>query len=271
MKIETKKTTEAAQSKKPGNRQLAVRSSRAVGAPASKGRGFESIERQDILIPRLSLLQALSPAVVNEVAKVGTIHVSLSGVNYGNEVVICPILHFRSRIKWTPRDDGGGIECSSPDAKRPLSTIICESCGECKCKDWDEDAKNEKDKAPECTLYENFLVLVGNSTEPILLPMEKTKAKCAKKFYSMAALKNADMWAYTYKLSAVKDKNKKGDVFFNYAITDLSKKTDPKRMELCEQFYNSLSAKTSNIKTDMQDEDPVTGAATSKETPSGKF
>jgi hypothetical protein len=222
------------------------------------GRGFENVETKDVLIPRICLLQPLSPAVTAEAAKAGTIHVSLSGVNYGAKVVITPILHFRSRIKWLSRDDGGGIECSSPDGKKPLSDLICASCGECPNKDWDDDAKNEKDKAPKCTMYDNFIVLVGDSTEPILLPMEKSKSKCAKKFYSMGALKNADMWTYQYELGVIKDKNKKGDTFYNYTITDLSRKTKPERLALCEQLWASLSKKT--ITTDMANEDSETGA-----------
>jgi len=264
MKKTNTKVTEAPKPAKAGNRALATRPTQAIqSAPATGGRGFENIERKDILIPRLQLLQALSPAVVAELAKAGTIHVGLSGVNYGKKVTITPILHFRSRIKWVPRDEGGGIECSSPDAKKPVSDVICAACGECEYKDWDDAAKTDKDKAPKCTLYENFLVLVGDATEPILLPMEKTKAKCAKKFFSMGALKNADMWAWQYELSSVADKNKKGEPFFNYAITDLSKRTDPKRMALCEQLWAALSTKTAHIKTDIADEDE-TGAVAGK-------
>lgn len=262
MKKTNKKVPEAAPAKTNAGKQLATRPGNQLPAkPATAARGFENVERKDILIPRIQLLQMMSPAVTEQGMKPGTMHVGLSNMNYGDKIVITPIMHFRSRIKWVPQDDGGGIECSSPDARKPLSDLISAECGNCPMKDWDESKKG-KEKAPACTLYENFLVLINDSTEPVLLPMERTKLKAAKKLYSMGALKNADMWNWQYQLGVSKEKNDKDQPYFNYTITDLAKATKDDKKMLCEQIWSSLSKKT--IVTDMQNDDDAAGTAASQ-------
>ena len=101
-------------------------------------------------------------------------------------------------------------------------------------------AKKRKDQAPACTLYENFVVLLGAEVSPVVLPMEKTKVKAARKFYSMMALKGGDMFSFTYKLSTIQEKNADGQTYFNYQVTDIGKKTDPERLKTCEQIWAAL-------------------------------
>lgn len=268
MKKTNTKALEAAAKGKPTSKQLAARPAQQIqkSSPATAARGFENVERKDILIPRIQLLQMMSPAVTEGTAKPGTMHVGLSNMNYGDKIVITPIMHFRSRIKWVPQDDGGGIECSSPDARKPLSDLISAECGTCPMKDWDESKKG-KDKAPACTMYENFLVLINDSVDPVLLPMERTKLKTAKKLYSMGALKNADMWNWQYQLGVSKEKNDKDQPYFNYTITDLAKATKEDKRTLCEQIWTSLSKKT--IVTDMHNDDDAAGGAPAAQTENG--
>lgn len=243
----TAKVTETANTGKKSVSTLpATRSANRLPATTQgvSGRGFENVERKDILMPRVKLLQQMSPEVTGELGmKAGTMVTSLSNINHGAKVVLTPILHFRSRIKWIKQDDGGGIECSSPDARTPLSDMICASCANCEHKDWD-DTKKGKDQAPACTLYENFLVLIGDSTEPVLLPMERTKLRTAKKLFSIGALKNSDMWNWQYELGVSKEKNEQDQVYYTYTITDLARPTKEDRRKLCEGIWASLSKKT---------------------------
>ncbi len=276
MKKSTKGSkAEPKQPANPASRAVATRpqSGKAIANTAPVGgRGFENIEKSDILLPRIKLLQALSPEVTNELAmKPGTMLVGLTNLNLGTKILITPILHFRSRIKWFPKDDGGGIECSSPDGKKPMTDMLCSECGVCKFKDWNDTGKTVKEQAPACTLYENFLVLVGDKQEPVLLPMERTKLKTAKKFYSMGALKNCDMWNFQYELSVAKDKNDKDQPYFNYVITDTGKVTSEARREFCEGIWKSLSRKVLQANDLGNPDEEAGGAGTSAEPTTGKF
>lgn len=218
---------------------------KSTGGRKLTGRGFENLEMTDILLPRIKLTQNGSPEVVDKSAKAGEIILALSGENFGGKgVLITPIMHFRSRIKWKDRDDGGGIECSSPDGKIPRDTTkFSPTCSTCTHAEWDNTAKKKKDMAPKCTLYDNFLVMVNDSTEPIIIPFERTKMKVSKKLYSMGALSGGDMWARQYKLSVVEEKNEEGQPYYNYAVANSEKKVTEERQKKCEQLWESMVGK----------------------------
>lgn len=234
------------------------------------GRGFENLEMSDVLLPRIKLTQNGSPEVVEtKIAKPGEIVLALSGENFGGKgVLITPIMHFRSRIKWIDRDDGGGIDCSSPDAKVPRDTTkYAHACEACPHKEWDNEQKKRKDQAPKCVLYENFLVLINDSDSPVIIPMEKTKTKVARKLWSMGALKgNQDMWAFQYKLGVTEEKNAEGQPYYNYTIADSGKKTSDDRRKKCEQLWESMVSKTISE----QNQDSEVGTAGAAE-PAGKY
>ena len=60
-----------------------------TGGAKLAGRGFENLETSDVLLPRLKLLQPLSPECNNEgTEKPGTIFLSLSGESMGTKMVI---------------------------------------------------------------------------------------------------------------------------------------------------------------------------------------
>lgn len=237
---------------------------RALARPGRVGgRGFENLEREDILLPRIKLLQVLSPEVTGDLGKkAGQIYLNLSNTELGQKVLITPILHFRSRIKWNDKADGGGIDCSAPNARTPKDTKYATSCAACNLKDWDNTQAKKKDQQPKCTMYENFLVLIGDGTEAVILPMERTKTKVAKKFYSMMSFKNADMWTFQYELGVVKETNDADEPYFNYTVADTGIKTDERRAAMCEQFWQSLVDKDLTRNMEHPDEAVASDAGT---------
>lgn len=246
------------------NTQVARRSSGGKIA----GKGFENLEREDLILPRLALLQPLSPEVVEGGNKAGTLHLPLANRNFGGTITVTPVLHFRSRVKWFPKDDGGGQDCASNDAKVPRDpNKYSATCSACPHHEWTKNAKTGKDAGPSCTLYENFIVLINDELEPVIVPMGVTKAKVARKFFSMMALKGGDMFDNSYKLGTVQEKNDKGQSYFNYVVTDIAKRTDEKRKAKCNQLWESLQ--TANIVVDHEQEP---GTAESPEpVASGKY
>ena len=269
-KAEKKQASEAP-APVPPDKALAPQADKSLakaGGTRLAGRGFENLETSDVLLPRLKLLQPLSPECNGENhEKPGSIFLALSGESHGQKIVITPIMHFRSRIKWNDRDDGGGIDCSAADAKAPRDTKYAKECSACHFAEWDNEAKNKKDQMPKCTLYDNFLVLVGDSTEPMLLPMERTKMKVARKLYSMGALKGGDMWDHQYIITTVKETNDKNQPYFNYAVTDASKKTSPEIRKRCEEIWTSMRGRTISEKN--QEQDSPAPAGSPEPAPSG--
>src|ERR1035437_4670134 len=83
--------------------------------------GMENVEQGDLLLPRLGLCQALSPhkrkshALYIEGLEEGQLFNTVTKEIYGEELEVIMLFFFKNRIKYFPIDDGGGIDCISPN------------------------------------------------------------------------------------------------------------------------------------------------------------
>ena len=79
------------------------------------GVGLEETKPEDLLIPRLKIIQALSPETKRtnsshmEGVKEGDLVDSQMGVNYGEQVEFLPVLFRKEWIEWAPRESQKGI------------------------------------------------------------------------------------------------------------------------------------------------------------------
>ena len=77
--------------------------------------GLEDTSYEDLLIPRLKIVQKQSPELEPNSnaylpdAKVGYIVDSTYGVVYGNQILYIPVIYRREYIEWKPREQGGGL------------------------------------------------------------------------------------------------------------------------------------------------------------------
>lgn len=81
-----------------------------------QGTGFENVRRKDIIIPRLTILQGLSPQVTkgeakyNDKARVGQIYdVALDQI-FEDEVHVLPLHFIVQWLEWAPRKSGKGLQ-----------------------------------------------------------------------------------------------------------------------------------------------------------------
>lgn len=218
-----------------------------------QGRGRENIDQTDLVLPRIKLLQPLSPEV-DKGLQPGHLVNSLTGEDYGTEMTIIPIIHFKSRIYWREREEGGGILCSAPNGLNPTRSEFAPCCAECKLKDWNNNAKTSKEKAPKCVIYYNFAVLVNDGATPVALSMERTKIRVAKKLLSLAAYTggNLDMFARKYKISVEKVKNDQG-TWYNYAVTPVGFVSE-EEFQKAENVFESLKGLVLTVEQDNSEE-----------------
>lgn len=204
-----------------------------------KSRGHENIDKSDLVLPRIKLLQPLSPEI-DKGFTAGDLINSLTGESYGKKMTIIPIIHFKSRIYWKEREEGGGMLCSAHDALHPSRTEFAPNCSMCTLKDWNNSAKTAKDKAPKCVIYYNFAVLINNSPMPVALSMERTKIRIAKKLLSLAAYSGGqlDMFARKYEVITEKVKNEQG-TWYNYNISPAGFVSE-EEFQRAEAVYESL-------------------------------
>jgi hypothetical protein len=75
-----------------------------------------NIDVTDLVIPRVKLLQALSPELADfNNAKVGTFWHTIANENMGSELLAVPIVIKKSYVLWSPRNDDRGILARAMD------------------------------------------------------------------------------------------------------------------------------------------------------------
>jgi len=171
--------------------------------------GFEETKSEDILIPRVKVINALSPERIEGTANEGDILNSLTKEALNGKRFI-PIKQYYSNIEWNPdRNADTRIFCRSSDGRIGFNGTNTLVCANCKRNQFD-NTKTGKDSQPKCTAYLNFLGFFEGSPMPVILSFAKTNYNEGKKMLSIAKSLRASLWNYAYTLSSkkiTKDRN----------------------------------------------------------------
>lgn len=162
--------------------------------------GFEDEEADDLIIPRVKVIQTLSPERKEKIAEEGDIINSLTKEKLNGKVFV-PVFKFNNNVWWKDRSEGGGINCMSRDGKvgntSDEKTQMCSVCRRCEF----DNSKQGKEALPTCTKYINFFGFFAGERSPIILSFSKTSFNEGKKLYSLAKVTMQNMWNYGYTLS----------------------------------------------------------------------
>lgn len=162
--------------------------------------GFEDEDSGDIIIPRVKVVQTLSPERKEGTASEGDIINSLTKDKCNGKKFI-PVFKFNNNVEWKDRSDGGGIKCIARDGKvgeaSDGTTLLCASCKRCEF----DNTKQGKEAIPKCTKYINFFGFFEGERMPIILSFGKTNFNEGKKLYSLAKVTMQNMWNYGYTLN----------------------------------------------------------------------
>ena len=187
--------------------------------------GLENITPEDLTIPRLKILQALSPEV-NKIdgkyvqgAAAGDIFNTVTSRFYSEseQCIVIPVAYKRMFLEWQPRESGGGLVNQHTDA-----AILSQA------------SKNEKGAhilengnyiQTSATHY--CLVVEGDSFQQVMIPMAGTQLKKSRTWNSvMMGLKvkssNGNVftppsYSHKYALSTVAETNDLG-TWFGWSI-----------------------------------------------------
>lgn len=196
----------------------------ALGDPNQKT-GFENVDSKDFLVPRLKIIQGLSPEITEDKEyngksyKLGQLVNSMTGeivAGPGEQVEFIIIGYSKWWVLWGK--PGEGIIEASGDPDSPLAA-------RCRAREL-----NDK-KKPVVTEYHQFLVLLPSrdnpswATTPYILGFAKTNYKHGRKLLTMARNrclvggKMLPLFASTYNLKTETEENKNGDKYKVYATT----------------------------------------------------
>ncbi len=177
--------------------------------------GLEEIERGDLILPRLSICQAMSPqrkksdpAYIKDLEE-GQFFNSVTSQIYGSGTVrVIPILARKSRLYFRPFDEGGGLLCQSLNGKDG-GRITPAGCIGCPKEAWGPNGEK-----PECTLLYNYPCALLPSWELIVVSMKVTSLKAARQWNTLMRLKvKSPARAGVHELRAVETKNNYGTYF----------------------------------------------------------
>lgn len=202
--------------------------------------GFEDDNEGDMIIPRIKVVNALSPERKDKLADEGDIINSLT-VEKLNGKVFIPVFKFNSNIEWKDRADGGGIHCHARDGKRGFeSDGTSKMCAQCRRNEFD-NTKVGREAIPKCTKYINFFGFIQGERMPIILSFSKTNYNEGRKLYSLARVSMQNMWNHGYSLDA-KLMAKGGNEWYNIVVAAAGVTSEEDRlfgMELYKTFRNS--------------------------------
>lgn len=212
--------------------------------------GFDDDDADDMIIPRVKVINALSPERKANEANEGDIINSLTQDKYNGQVFI-PVFKFTNNILWRPRSEGGGIACIARDGKHgddsDGSQVLCNQCR----KNEFDNTKQGKDAIPTCTKYINFFGFFRDSAVPIILSFGKTNYKEGKKLYSLAKVSMQNMWNFGYTIDSIA-MSKSGNDWFNIGTKPAGPTTDDERA-FAAQLFNSYRNTLGTLMYDMED------------------
>jgi len=195
--------------------------------------GLENITAEDLTIPRLKILQALSPEVNKrdgkyvEGASAGDVINTVTSKLYNedNELVVLPVAYKRLFLEWQPRESGGGLVTQHED-QAILSKTTKNHIGQ----DVLENGNYIQTSA-------NHFVLVLNSDgsyDTAMIPMAGTQLKKSRTWNSvMASIKmrsndkvfTPPSFSHKYLLKTVQESNDRGS-WFGWSISNLGQLTE---------------------------------------------
>ncbi len=202
--------------------------------------GFEDDNEGDMIIPRIKVINALSPERKDKLADEGDIINSLT-VEKLNGKIFVPVFKFNSNIEWKDRADGGGIHCHARDGKRGFeSDGTSKMCAQCRRNEFD-NTKVGREAIPKCTKYINFFGFIQGERMPIILSFSKTNYNEGRKLYSLARVSMQNMWNHGYTLES-KLMAKGGNEWYNIVVAAAGATSNEDRafgMELFKSFRHS--------------------------------
>lgn len=202
--------------------------------------GFEDEQDGDMIVPRIKIINALSPECKERTAAEGDIVNSLTKTKL-NDSIFIPVFKYNSNINWKPRNEGGGLLCTARNGKNATQNDgVSLFCNTCRKHEFD-NTKTGRESFPTCTKYINFFGFIVGEPIPIILSFAKTNYPEGKKLYSLAKVTMQNMWNYGYVLSS-KKLAKNGNEWYNIVVSAAGASTEESRMfgiSLYKQFRDS--------------------------------
>jgi len=211
-------------------------------------RGAENVGTDDMIIPRIELIQALSPVrkksdpAYIEGAEEGMLYNNVTRTLYGTEVTVVPVYYTKQFLVWKDRKAGGGGSNGfrGAFASKELADRAIAELG--------EEALEVSDTAQHFVLVRN-----GDDWQEAVISMAKSKVKVSKRWNSLMRLSNTDSFSRAYKLSATTETNARNESYFNFNVSALGF-VSKDMYERAEKLYETIRTGAVKVSNDYDGE-----------------
>lgn len=207
-------------------------------------RGSEGVGMDDLIIPRLEIVQSLSPARKKSDpgyipgAEEGMMFNSVTRELYTDAVAICPVIFKKEWLIWRDRKDGGGFRGSFDSAAAAAARL--------------EDINaTEQGNFEALDTHQHFVLLVkpDGTVEELALSMSRSKMKVSRQFNSIIRINGGDRFGRVYSVEAVEDTNDRNESYYNFKITNSGFPSEPVYRR-AEKLYNDIASGVVKAKVD---------------------
>lgn len=202
-----------------------------------KGRGSEDVSIEDVALPRLAIVQDLSPQHKKskpeyiDGAEPGMIFNTVSAELYGQKAFVVPVYYEKEWVIWKDISKGGGFR------------------GAYRTEDEANEAVKDYDDASDLEVVDTaqhyVLVVVPNAGKfdimEAVISMSKSQMKVNRKWNAMIRMAGGDRFSRVYSLSVVEDSNSAGQEYYNWKVK--SEGYCPKEVfEAAERMYDAVKS-----------------------------
>jgi hypothetical protein len=181
-------------------------------------RGSEEVKSSDMILPRLEIVQAMSPIKeLNDEARDGHLFNSVTQELIGDMAYFVPIYYRMEFLVWQDQEHGGGFHGSFPtleQAEEKRAQVLRD--------DPKLDGKTDKGgniiEVIDTPVHYGLRIDTEGLMEQIVISMARTKSKVSRKWNAMIQIAGGDRFGRVYKLSTFTDENKKGQKFKNFVV-----------------------------------------------------
>lgn len=197
-------------------------------------RGSEDVGSEDIVIPRLELVQSLSkcrkktdPAYIAG-AEEGMLYNSVTRELYGENVNVVPVAYKKEFLLWREQELGGGFGGAYSTEGEAY------------------DAKEAQDKPEEWEVTETnqhfcLLAVDGQQLQEIVISMSKSKSKASRKWNSMVRLNGGPRFSRVYTVKGVSAQNGAGQDYHTLDIANVGYVTQ-EQFKRAESVYELIQS-----------------------------
>jgi hypothetical protein len=207
--------------------------------------GFENQRAGDIILPRLVLMQALSPLVVEKERDSGQVLNSVTKEVLFDEdtpKVFIPIYHYLEWIKWGDKKKNESILGMSLDPEGELAQSAMKG---------EKRINAEGREVRVVTEYHNFIVVFPDMQPmiPIVISCSKTNHRKGKQLLSLARFRgNYPLYAGQYLIRSEMTENKDHQKYYVYGFENAGWVQDKSMYSNLQDLYTRMKEAFKNRK-----------------------